>query len=228
MWNQARPIASQFPIYAVATRCETLKCQPEVIFVASYVNGHYTQGAFPTAISGVGGAMFPQQWHPWPLSGNRPSRSARRRPADLLISFHRRLRFEPLEDRRLLASVAVSNNLDVVNGNTSSIAALIANDGISLREAILAANATSECVVWRTAHKRLAIGKTNCGWAISHQIFVVTISSQKSRYKSQRKLPGSYTGPEMRRCWLGCHRARTLARVTLRGQRRITVRTAFG
>jgi hypothetical protein len=58
----------------------------------------------------------------------------------------RRLLFEPLEDRRLLAGVAVGNNFELVNGNTSSIAALIGSpgaDGISLREAILAANATA-------------------------------------------------------------------------------------
>ncbi len=58
----------------------------------------------------------------------------------------RRLRIEPLEDRRLLAGVTVGNNLDVVNGVTTSIVALIAMpgaDGISLREAILAANATA-------------------------------------------------------------------------------------
>jgi hypothetical protein len=51
---------------------------------------------------------------------------------------------EPLEDRRLLANVTVSNLNDVVNGTTTSIADLIATpgaDGISLREAILAANA---------------------------------------------------------------------------------------
>jgi len=56
----------------------------------------------------------------------------------------RRLRIEPLEDRRLLASVTVGNLNDVVNGTTTSIAALIATpgaDGISLREAVLAANA---------------------------------------------------------------------------------------
>jgi hypothetical protein len=54
------------------------------------------------------------------------------------------LTFEPLEERRLLANVTVSNLNDVVNGNVMSIAKLINNDGrdgISLREAILAANA---------------------------------------------------------------------------------------
>jgi hypothetical protein len=55
-----------------------------------------------------------------------------------------RLHCEPLEDRRMLANVMVGNLNDVVNGTTTSIAALIATpgaDGISLREAILAANA---------------------------------------------------------------------------------------
>ncbi|MFO0789338.1 MAG: choice-of-anchor Q domain-containing protein [Pirellulales bacterium] len=59
---------------------------------------------------------------------------------------HRRLRIEPLEERRLLAVVSVSNLNDVVNGDTSSVAALVGSsgsDGISLREAVLAANADS-------------------------------------------------------------------------------------
>jgi hypothetical protein len=57
--------------------------------------------------------------------------------------FQRRLRFEALEDRRLLAIVTVSNLTDDVNGNVASIEALISSDGgdgISLREAVLAAN----------------------------------------------------------------------------------------
>jgi predicted outer membrane repeat protein len=56
------------------------------------------------------------------------------------------LRIEPLEDRRMLANVTVSNLSDAVNGNTDSIALLIADnggDGISLREAIYAANSTA-------------------------------------------------------------------------------------
>jgi hypothetical protein len=56
----------------------------------------------------------------------------------------RLLRIEPLENRWLLANVTVSNLNDAVNGNTGSIAQLIATpgaDGISLREAIYAANA---------------------------------------------------------------------------------------
>ena len=55
------------------------------------------------------------------------------------------LTFSKLEDRQLLAAVAVSNTTDFVNANVSSIASLIANDGgdgISLREAISASNNT--------------------------------------------------------------------------------------
>jgi len=51
-----------------------------------------------------------------------------------------------LEDRRLLASITVSNSTDLTNADTTSITALIANDGgdgISLREAITAANNTA-------------------------------------------------------------------------------------
>ena len=58
----------------------------------------------------------------------------------------RRLWFEPLEDRRMLAVVTVGNDLDLANGVTSSIASLIADDGgdgISLREALAAANANA-------------------------------------------------------------------------------------
>jgi hypothetical protein len=56
----------------------------------------------------------------------------------------RKLHCELLEDRRMLAPVTVSTNLDVVDGNIGSIALLISNPGpdgrISLREAIGAAN----------------------------------------------------------------------------------------
>ncbi|MGI9457054.1 MAG: hypothetical protein ACR2NU_10855, partial [Aeoliella sp.] len=59
----------------------------------------------------------------------------------------RRLRIEPLEDRRLLATVSVGNALDVVNApDVTSITALMNNDGgdgISLREATMAANNTT-------------------------------------------------------------------------------------
>ncbi|HEY3394717.1 MAG TPA: choice-of-anchor Q domain-containing protein [Lacipirellulaceae bacterium] len=71
-------------------------------------------------------------------------RRARRSHANAIYS--RRLGLESLEDRHLLAGVVVGNNSDLVNGNTASINALMLNnggDGISLREAILAANATS-------------------------------------------------------------------------------------
>ena len=60
-------------------------------------------------------------------------------------SYGRRLRIEALEERRLLAGVTVGNNIDDINGITTSIASLISSpgaDGISLREAIIAANAT--------------------------------------------------------------------------------------
>jgi hypothetical protein len=52
---------------------------------------------------------------------------------------------ETLEDRRLLAAVTVTSQFDFTNGDVSSIGNLIANnggDGISLREAIIASNAT--------------------------------------------------------------------------------------
>ncbi len=59
---------------------------------------------------------------------------------------HARLRAERLEDRTVPATVVVTNTSDDVNGTTTSIANLIANpgtDGISLREAITAANRTA-------------------------------------------------------------------------------------
>ena len=55
------------------------------------------------------------------------------------------LSFQRLEDRQLLAGVVVGNATDLTNADTSSIAALIANDGgdgISLREAVEASNNT--------------------------------------------------------------------------------------
>jgi predicted outer membrane repeat protein len=81
----------------------------------------------------------------WLSSGNHVRR--RRAPQKrLAIPHSRRLRLEPLEERRLLALVTVTNDLDMVNGDTSSIVNLVAmdgGDGISLREAIGAANADS-------------------------------------------------------------------------------------
>jgi len=63
----------------------------------------------------------------------------------------RRLRFETLEDRRLLSGNTVNNLLDVVNGDVSSVSTLHnddGGDGVSLREAISAAlNESSALVV---------------------------------------------------------------------------------
>ena len=57
------------------------------------------------------------------------------------------LSFEALEDRRMLAAVTVSTAADLVDGNTASIASLIANPGVdgavSLREALAAADNSS-------------------------------------------------------------------------------------
>src|SRR5262245_6274161 len=74
----------------------------------------------------------------WPKAPRRPvpPRPRRRyRPA-----------LEPLEDRTVPAPVTVGNLNDFVNGNTTNIANLVANpgpDGISLREAMTAANKTA-------------------------------------------------------------------------------------
>ena len=73
-----------------------------------------------------------------------PRHSPRHRVISVYGPLCRSPRLESLEDRRLLANVTVGNLNDVVNGTFTSIAALVANnggDGISLREAILAANA---------------------------------------------------------------------------------------
>ena len=56
-----------------------------------------------------------------------------------------KLSLEPLEPRRILAALTVTNNSDLVDGDVSSVSALVASpgpDGISLREAIEATNAT--------------------------------------------------------------------------------------
>ena len=71
----------------------------------------------------------------------RKTRSLRRNRVKRAL----RLQFENLEERRLLTTVTVDNTLDLVNApDLSSIAALVADpgaDGISLREAVEAANA---------------------------------------------------------------------------------------
>lgn len=84
-----------------------------------------------------------------------PSRSSKG-AANKLGSFRdRRLHCECLEDRRVLAVVTVDSGSDLTNGDTSSIEALLANDGgdgVSLREALEATNATpgSDEVVFAT------------------------------------------------------------------------------
>ncbi|MDA8564065.1 hypothetical protein N9L06_06395, partial [Mariniblastus sp.] len=74
-----------------------------------------------------------------PLNKKRLRRS--RRPV------HNTATFNALEPRYMLATVTVGNLLDLTNGNTSSIAALTADDGgdgISLREALDAANSNPD------------------------------------------------------------------------------------
>ncbi|QEG33135.1 choice-of-anchor Q domain-containing protein [Bythopirellula goksoeyrii] len=79
------------------------------------------------------------------LTGRLTKGIRRKQPSDSLKP--RRLATEMLEDRRMLAAVSVSNVSEVVDGTVTSIGALISNPGtdgtISLREAILAANATT-------------------------------------------------------------------------------------
>jgi hypothetical protein len=68
-----------------------------------------------------------------------------------------KLRCELLEDRRMLAPVTVTTQLDVLDGNIGSIALLISNPGpdgkISLREAIGAANqdATADTITFNSS-----------------------------------------------------------------------------
>ena len=75
----------------------------------------------------------------------RKPRSRRSLRTRMRTPYFRPLRVEPLEERRLLAVITVTNALDVVNGYVQSFDTLIANDGgdgISLREAILASEYT--------------------------------------------------------------------------------------
>ena len=78
---------------------------------------------------------------------NRTPKSSRARNRRLARKQATKLNFEALEPRQLLAALTVGNATDVSNApDTSSITALMANDGgdgISLREAIAAANNTS-------------------------------------------------------------------------------------
>ena len=72
----------------------------------------------------------------------RRPRSSRVRKQRLTCKQANKLNFEILEPKNLLAAITVGNATDLTNApDTSSIAALIANDGgdgISLREAITA------------------------------------------------------------------------------------------
>src|SRR5687767_8871201 len=74
----------------------------------------------------------------------RPSRS---RKVKAKRPHRQRLYLESLEARELLSAVSVTNSLDIVGGDTSSIEALVNDPGtdgtISLREAILASNNTA-------------------------------------------------------------------------------------
>ena len=74
------------------------------------------------------------------------SSRARNRRLAKRSSVKQRHEFETLEDRRMLATLTVGNSSDLVDGDTSSITSLIAapgTDGITLREAITAANNTT-------------------------------------------------------------------------------------
>lgn len=78
-------------------------------------------------------------------SNRTSSRVVRRRAGS---KRNRRLLFDELEARRVLsATITVDSTTDLADGNTSSIASLIANRGadgvISLREAVIAANHTA-------------------------------------------------------------------------------------
>src|SRR5262245_8206480 len=73
-------------------------------------------------------------------SARSPDQPTRRKPTTRFV-------LEPLEDRTVPAAVTVTNLSDVVNApDMSSLTTLMANsggDGISLREAITAANNTA-------------------------------------------------------------------------------------
>ena len=74
----------------------------------------------------------------------RPGRRARKGPENPCALAFGTPRFEPLESRQLYSSVTVDTVNDVVDGDTTNIAALQVSPGsdgfISLREAIIAAN----------------------------------------------------------------------------------------
>ena len=79
---------------------------------------------------------------------NRQSKLSRTRKHRQTQKQSNALKFETLESRQLLAAITVSSSTDLLSptADTSSITALIANDGgdgISLREAIAAADNTT-------------------------------------------------------------------------------------
>jgi len=79
-------------------------------------------------------------------SKRRKKAKKQRASIDSVLARGRRLLIEQLEERRMLALTTVSTPNDILDGDTSSIAALNADPGsdreISLREAIIAANQT--------------------------------------------------------------------------------------
>lgn len=84
---------------------------------------------------------------------------------------------EALEFRRLLAEVVVTNTANADNGDTSSIAALIANpgpDGISLREAIAAANNTpgADVIGFNLLGGGVAVIATDRGFVITDTVTI--------------------------------------------------------
>ena len=81
-------------------------------------------------------------------NANRKPKFSQSRTRRLKRRQANKLSFDPLEPKQLLATITVGNLTDEVNApNTSSISALLSNDGgdgISLREAITAANSSPD------------------------------------------------------------------------------------
>jgi hypothetical protein len=75
--------------------------------------------------------MSPRLRNHWATSIGQLRRPRPHRRTVGSFPFHRRLCFEPLEKRRLLVNVTVSNINDVVNGNVDSMAWLIGTTGDS-------------------------------------------------------------------------------------------------
>ena len=80
------------------------------------------------------------------MKKNHTAKRSQSRKRQVALTQVNALDFQRLEERQLLAGIVVSNATDLSNADTSSITALIANDGgdgISLREAIVASNNTT-------------------------------------------------------------------------------------